>query len=78
MSEQLKETIIRSALTGAVIGAFLFAGLAMFAGKVFSDHAAMVDQLADMRRDIGLEMKVLQVKQIETNARVIEMRRCTK
>ena len=72
---EIKEKMLLAFIQSAVIGVFLFIGLGLFAGKVFDDHARMEEHLKEATQQIKIELQLLQIKQIETNARVIEMRR---
>jgi len=71
----MREELAKAAVLGTVVGVFLFAGLGMFAGKVFGDHRRMEEQLKESHQSLRVELQLIQIKQHETNARVIEMRR---
>jgi len=81
MSIQMKERI----LSALIVGLFVFSGLALFAGRVFEEHKEMIKQLGanqkdtvrkidDINTSMKYEMQLLEIKQREVNARVIEMR----
>ena len=78
MNEEMKMSITHAVITGVVVGVFIVVGLTLFASRVAEDHTGLTKQIADMRTELKDASVMLQAKQIETNARVIEMRQCEK
>jgi NADH:ubiquinone oxidoreductase subunit F (NADH-binding) len=75
---EFKERLVLTALSACIVGTFVLAGLSIFAGNVFADHAEMKEQIKQLQQSVKIEMQLLQMKQMETNARVIEMRRVSR
>ena len=81
-----KESFLRGVISGTIIGAFLFIGLGLFAGRVFYEHEEQQKRITLIREDlsrvtseINTNLSLLRAEQAQLSARLIEMRyKCLK